>query len=312
MFSKKCISVLLVLFTVIGMLFGCAPTLIDITVQETINPNAAVIVKTPFPVATTQTLQPVHTVLPTVQSLATPTFLPTVEPTATATAKVTEQPKVTAAPTSSDGKKYIALTFDDGPSKRATGRILDTLEQYNVKATFFVVGKSNPPNEDSDSLREAKFALMQRAVSLGCEIGNHTAEHKHLPNLSGSEIREQIESVNDILEDAIGKPAKLVRPPYGDMSQLVYDNADYPLILWSIDTLDWKTRDADSVYDEVIGKVRDGDIVLMHDLYTSTAEAVEMIVPELIKQGFTFVTVSELFEIKGIELQAGKYYRRAY
>lgn len=319
MFFKKCISVLLILLTLISF-FGCTPAVIDITVQGTNTPDGTVIDITTPKTEAIQTLTPVHTVLPTVFIELTPTFIPTDTPDVTPsktpiiTAEPTKKPQETLPMATADtngGTKYIALTFDDGPSKRATGRILDVLERYNAKATFFVVGKANPPAEDSDSLKEARYALMKRAVSIGCEIGNHTLEHKHLPKLSKSELTEQIEGVNKRVKEATGKDTRLVRPPYGDLSQSVYDNVNYPFILWNIDTLDWKTRDADSVYNEVIGKVKDGDIVLMHDLYTSTADAVERIVPALIKQGFKLVTVSELFEIKGIKLENGKSYRKA-
>ncbi|MBQ9832326.1 MAG: polysaccharide deacetylase family protein [Clostridia bacterium] len=252
--------------------------------------------------------------------VATATPLPTIALQATDALKTqeikTDAPK-TAIPTQTpyvnDGTvKYVALTFDDGPSSRATGRILDVLDAYDSKATFFVVGKSNPPNDDSEALKKTRWDLMNRAVRLGCEIGNHTMEHKHLPDLSVDEMTYQVEGVVDIVKQATGTSCNLVRPPYGDKSQLVYDTVKYPLILWSIDTLDWKTRNAESTYKEVMDKVRDGDIVLMHDIYATTADAVEMIVPELINRGFKLVTVSELFRIKGIELEAGKFNRKAY
>lgn len=316
----KRVFALLLTLIVIFTTFGCSPAIIDIPIS-----NSTVIIKTPE--ASNVTEAPVVTVMPVVTPLPTleivPTQTPAIKPTATAlpTVKPTEKPTSTpaateetktSAPTSSDGKKYIALTFDDGPSTRATGRILDALEKNHAKATFFVVGMSDPPNKDSESLKAKKYALMQRAVSLGCEIGNHTMEHKHLPRLSESEIRKQVEGVNEIVKDATGSATKLVRPPYGDKSQVVYDAVDYPLILWSIDTLDWDTRNADKTYDAVIDNARDGDIVLMHDLYATTADAAERIIPKLIREGFTLVTVSELFKIKGIKLEAGKYYRNAY
>lgn len=307
---------LIVVFTT----FGCAPAIIDIPIS-----NSTVTIKTPEASSVTEapvvTVMPLATPLPTLELVPTqtPTTKPeateapakTPTPTSASTPLPTEEIK-TSAPTASDGKKYIALTFDDGPSTRATSRILDALEKNHAKATFFVVGMSDPPNKDSESLRAKKDAMMQRAVSLGCEIGNHTMEHKHLPRLSESEIRKQVEGVNEIVRNATGTTTKLVRPPYGDKSQIVYDAVDYPLILWSIDTLDWDTRNADKTYDAVVKNARDGDIVLMHDLYTTTADAAERIIPRLIKDGFTLVTVSELFKIKGIKLEAGKYYRNAY
>lgn len=249
------------------------PTIIDISPDQTPEPD--------FTPAPTLTLEPIFSPAPTID------------------------------PTAYQDKKLVALTFDDGPSRRATGRILDTLEEYGVVATFFVVGKASPSQEDSESLKRDRHALMKRAVEMGCEIGNHTMEHKYLTQLTALEILEQINGVNDIVFEATGTTPTLVRPPYGSKSQLVFDTVQFPLILWSIDTRDWETRNADKTYNAVMNYVRDGDIVLMHDLYESTAEAVERIVPALLEQGFTLVTVSQLFQYRGIEITAGNFYRGA-
>lgn len=200
-------------------------------------------------------------------------------------------------------KPMIALTFDDGPSKK-TERILDVLEQYNAHATFFVVGT-----------QLEKFPeLTKRASDLGCEVGNHTYNHKNLTKISPDEIREQINGVNALVLEATGKEIALVRPPYGAgiKDETVKENVPYPLIMWTIDTLDWSTRDTESTIAAIRQDVKDGSIVLMHDLYDATAAAVETIVPELIEQGYQLVTVSEMFAAKGIVLEPGKYYRNAF
>ena len=200
------------------------------------------------------------------------------------------------APKPTNTKKAVALTFDDGPSKH-TSRILNCLEANGAKATFFVVG----PNvlKFGDTLR--------RAVSLGMEIGNHTVNHANLRNLSQAEVASEINTNADYVEAATGIRPKLVRPPYGNYSDAILSTANTPFILWSIDTLDWKTRDAQKTVDAVLSSVKDGDIVLMHDLYEPTAAAAEKIIPELIKRGFDLVTVSELAQRKDIKLGAKAY-----
>lgn len=193
-------------------------------------------------------------------------------------------------------EKAVALTFDDGPSKY-TDRILDCLEKYGAKATFFVIGKSV----------YAYPTTLARAHSLGMEIGNHTMSHPRLTSISSSSISEQLNSCASAVENVTGTRPALVRPPYGSYNNSVINTAGLPFILWSIDTLDWKTRNAQKTVNAVLSDVKDGDIILMHDLYLPTAQATEIIVPELIERGFDLVTVSELAERKGKTLTAKAY-----
>ena len=134
------------------------------------------------------------------------------------------------------------------------------------------------------------------------EIGNHTANHPKLTSLSSSGVASEINSNATYIENAIGIRPTIVRPPYGSYSSSTISAAGTPFILWSIDTLDWKTRNADSTVNAVLSKVKDGDIILMHDLYSQTAAATERIVPALIERGFELVTVSELAELKGVTM----------
>ncbi len=183
-------------------------------------------------------------------------------------------------------KPMIALTFDDGPSKN-TEHILDLLEEYDVRATFFVVG-----NRVSTYADTAK-----RAVALGNEIGIHTWEHAKLTVLSPDEIASQITRTADAVKEYAGGTCAAVRPPGGacdDTVKQVAGQLGYILVNWSIDTLDWKTRDADSTYNAIMSQAADGGIVLCHDLYESTANAMDRVIPELIDQGYQLVTVSEL------------------
>ena len=151
---------------------------------------------------------------------------------------------------------------------------------------------------------------VKRAAELGCEVANHTYSHKNLTKISEDERTSQVEDTADIIESITGTRSKLVRPPYGAKNDDVRATVKYPLILWSIDTLDWKTRDTDSTVAEAL-KAVDGDIVLMHDVRDDTAAAAEQIIPALVEQGYKLVTVSEMFEAKGIALENGKAYRKA-
>ncbi len=194
----------------------------------------------------------------------------------------------------------IALTFDDGPSKNPTTRILDVLESYQVHATFFVMGYKAEDYADQ----------LKRAKALGCELGNHSYNHPKLTAISDSKAEKQISRTRKLVKKVTGTAPSLVRPPYGSYNDTVLSLLKAPAILWSLDTRDWKTRDADSTVNAVLSDVKDGDIVLMHDVYEPTADAVERLVPELIDRGYQLVTVHELAALKGEKLKKGKTYIR--
>lgn len=197
-------------------------------------------------------------------------------------------------------KPVVALTFDDGPYTPVTNRILDVLEKNNARATFFVVGSR--VNTYSDCIK--------REASLGCEIANHTYNHTILTSASDSVIKSEIQRTNDAVKKLTGRSPVLVRAPGGSVNARVKNAVKYPLIGWSVDTEDWKN--SSGVVPEVKRHVKDGSIVLMHDLYGTTASAVETLVPWLVNQGYQLVTVSELMQLKGIDMQAGKVYFDAY
>lgn len=194
-------------------------------------------------------------------------------------------------------KPMVALTFDDGPSLY-TPAILDALEQYEARATFFEVG--NRINLYKDTVL--------RIDQMGCEIGNHSYDHALLGNASVSKIRSEISQTDARIKAITGTAPTLMRPPYGSIGSRLRQNAGKPMILWSIDTLDWKSRNADKVYQSVMSHVSDGDIILMHDLYSSTRDAAKRMIPELQKRGYQLVTVSELAQYKKVKLSAGKSY----
>ncbi len=196
-------------------------------------------------------------------------------------------------------KPMVALTFDDGPGPY-TDRILDVLTKYDAKATFFVVG--NRLGSYSSTLK--------RQVELGMEIGCHTWNHTQLTTLDRSGIASQISSTNNKVHEITGLYPSLLRPPYGSYNSTVREVSGAPIIMWSIDTLDWKTRNADSTYKAVMNNVKDGDIILMHDIHSPTADAVERIVPALVEKGYQLVTVSELGYYKKGGLVNGQAYSR--
>ena len=168
-------------------------------------------------------------------------------------------------------KPVIAFTFDDGPNGSTTKRIVDALKEYGARATFFIVG---------DRLNsEVQIDAMKYVLEADCEIANHTWSHANLTKLDSEGIISEIEKVNDALEEELGIRTSLLRPPGGSTNDQTLKSIKYPVIKWDVDTCDWESRDADAVVEQIKANVRDGSIVLMHDLYKSTAEAVEKILP---------------------------------
>lgn len=214
---------------------------------------------------------------------------------------VPEEPVVMTGPIDPN-RPMIALTFDDGPNAHVTNRILDSLEQSGARATFFMVGNRIHGT--------ANTAVVARMAALSCELGNHTFEHKGITKLSAAEIQTQLNQANQAVAAASGVTPILMRPPGGakdSASMEAVGSVEMRAVLWSLDTMDWKTRDKQQTVDAVLNQIKDGDIVLMHDLYETTADAVEVMVPELIKRGYQLVTVSELASSRG-GMGAGKSY----
>ena len=202
-----------------------------------------------------------------------------------------------ASTDTSDSVKSVALTFDDGPSS-FTDRLLDCLEANNAKATFFMVGT------EIDSFPDE----VKRMKELGCELGNHTYDHTDLTALSAEDISSEIAKVDERLVNLTGEGASVVRPPYGSVNDTVKATVGTPMILWSIDTLDWKTLNMESTVEEVMNNVQDGSIILMHDIYSTSVDAAEILIPQLIEDGYQLVTVQELAAMHNTELSTGTTY----
>ena len=200
-----------------------------------------------------------------------------------------------------ESKPMVALTFDDGPGKY-TGRLLDCLKKYNVKASFFMVGYCVPLYPDS----------VKRMAEYGCDLGNHSYDHPYFTRLSSASRKSQVSRASENIKKACGKYPTLFRLPYGDgaFSKTVLSDIGLPSIFWSLGTHDFlHLNDSQFTVNEVLNNVKDGDIVLMHDSHYSTVVAAEKIIPALINRGYQLVTVTELAKYKGkTTLQAGKTY----
>lgn len=190
--------------------------------------------------------------------------------------------------------KLVAFTFDDGPSYN-TIKIVNTLVKYDSKATFFLVGN-----------KIEKYAkTMDVLVKNGMDIGNHTYSHKELTKLRDKEILKEIDLTNEVIYNQTGIKPMFLRPSYGAMNKRIKKLSTMPIIVWNIDTLDWKYHNSNKIKDKILKYVSDGDIILMHDTYVATLNAIEMVIPELKKQGYKIVSVSELFKYKGVKPKLG-------
>lgn len=194
-------------------------------------------------------------------------------------------------------KKMIALTFDDGPNYN-TSKVIDVLNKYDIKATFFVLGSRAINNKN----------ILKKMADSGMEIGNHTYNHLLLTKYDENKIRSEIEDTSEVIYSATKKRPKLLRPSYGSVNNKIKKVANMPIIIWDIDTLDWKYHNSKRITSRVVNKVRDGDIILMHDIYSASLNALSNIIPILQDNGYEFVTIDELFYYKGISLENGNVY----
>lgn len=199
-------------------------------------------------------------------------------------------------------RPMVALTFDDGPFPYTTERILDTLQYYNSRATFYVVGSNV----------RAYPEIAKRLGEQNMQIGSHTFNHIKLTEASDGVIAEEIIATDQATREVIGVGTSTMRPPYWVSNERVRRVAGLPVVTWSVDTLDWQNKNADVIFDTVVNNVRDGDIVLMHDTMNCTADAVARMVPALIDAGFQLVTVEEMAAARGWTLEPGVLYSKIY
>ncbi len=192
-------------------------------------------------------------------------------------------------------KPVIALTFDDGPNTTTTVQILDKLELYGVPASFFLIG---------NNINDASAEVVKRAYEMGCEIDNHSKSHPYMNRMTAEEITAEVQYVSDKVEEITGEPTKFFRPPYIATSADMYASIDMPFIC-GVGCNDWDNMvTVDERVEKTISQVKDGTIILLHDSQgnAKTVEALDRIIPTLLDEGYQFVTVSELFETKGVEI----------
>lgn len=190
-------------------------------------------------------------------------------------------------------KPVIALTFDDGPNTTTTKQVLEVLEKYGVKASFFVIG--NNINEDSGK-------VMKLAYDYGHEINNHSQTHSYMTKMTTEEIQAEIAYVDELVEKYTGEKTKYFRPPYISVNSTLHDAIDIPFIC-GVGCNDWDPSvTVDERVEKTIEQVKDGTIILLHDGEgnSQTVEALDQIIPKLLEEGYQFATVSELFEAKGV------------
>lgn len=223
-------------------------------------------------------------------ALALAAALPTPEPARQAGASVS----VTI-----ESPPLVALTFDDGPRSSTTGPLLDGLELREVPATFFLVGNRIPGNED----------LVRRMGLEGHQVGVHTYDHVELKGLSRRDFDLQVGQTRALITQVLGEGNYWLRPPYGFIDKNGKTWCGGPVILWSVDPEDWSDRDTARQVSVILDDVEDGDIILLHDIYPASVETALQVVDALMAKGFHFVTVEELFAIRGRTPENGKVYR---
>ena len=199
-----------------------------------------------------------------------------------------------------DRPPLVALTFDDGPRSSTTGPLLDGLALREVPATFFLVGSRIPGNED----------LVRRMAAEGHQIGIHTYDHVELKGLSRRDFDLQVGRTRALITQLAGEGSYWLRPPYGLLDKTAEGWCGGPVILWSVDPEDWKDDDIDRIVAAVVEHTSDGDIILLHDLFPSSAQAALRIVDTLLARGYCFVTVEQLMAQKGVTPEAGTRYRK--
>lgn len=182
--------------------------------------------------------------------------------------------------------KKVALTFDDGPNGIYTEKLLDGLLERNVKATFFITGENIKENED----------LIARMYEEGHLLGNHTYSHVNLSELDFEAACEEINDTNASVYNITGYEMEYIRPPFGEWTDKLKEKTDMAIVMWNVDPLDWKDQNSALVTSRILKNVKNGDIILLHDIFNSSVEAALQVIDELKKQGYIFVTVDELRE----------------
>ena len=195
-------------------------------------------------------------------------------------------------------KKVVAITFDDGPSSKYNAKFLDALARNKAHATFFMVG----------TMMQSCQKCVLDTYNSGNEIGSHTWNHINIKNNSIDTVNASLKQVDDLFYKITNDHIKYIRPPYGSYSKTNLQNINIPLILWNMDTEDWRYKDVDRIVNYVMENVSDGSIILMHELYETSLQALEIILPKLYAAGYQVVSVGELANLQGRTIDAHKAY----
>lgn len=195
------------------------------------------------------------------------------------------------------GEKYVALTFDDGPRRGTTERLLDGLKERGAKATFFLIGRQVEDNA----------GLVTRMAEEGHQIGNHTWSHQRLDGVLPDAAAQEVTRTEAALEALLGGGEYWLRPPYGQVAEGA--NFGVPMVKWSVDPRDWESRNTEKVTRAILDSVEPGSIILLHDIYPTSVEAALRVVDKLQEEGYWFVTVEELLWLNGVTPEAGRMYR---
>lgn len=180
--------------------------------------------------------------------------------------------------------KQIALTFDDGPNPKYTPQLLDGLRERGIQASFFLIGKNIPGNED----------IVRQMQADGHLIGNHSNTHAQLTKETAELACQEIEETNQIIYQVTGQLPSYIRPPFGSWSEELECMVPMTVVLWNVDPLDWKVQNKKKVVNHIISKVKNNSIILMHDSYPTTVQAALEVIDMLSAKGYTFVTVDEM------------------
>lgn len=198
-----------------------------------------------------------------------------------------------------ENKKLVALTFDDGPAYGKTKKLITELDKRNARVTFFMLGQ----------LALTQKELVKEVYDRGHTIGSHTYDHKNLKKLDLEQLKFEVDYTNEILSDIIQDEVRFLRPPYGAYNKDILDNVNMAFILWNVDTLDWKLKDAQKVCDYIVKNAKDGDIILLHDIHSTSVDGVIMAIDILKNEGYEFVSLDEMLVYRNISIQNNKAYR---
>ena len=194
---------------------------------------------------------------------------------------------------------YVALTFDDGPRRGTTDRLLEGLKERGASATFFLVG------EEAERYPE----LVKRMQAEDHQVGNHTWSHVRLEGASTAVIQEEVGKTEELLETLLGGSGYWLRPPYGLITPGTEKLVRVPMVKWSVDPRDWENKNTDKVVQAILKHVKPNSIILLHDIYDTSVDAALKVVDTLEAQGYCFVTVEELLCLNGVTPEAGELYR---